>query len=196
MGRVASFIAGQKEQSRWIRVCWLASRKDLVGRRSVIVDFLVRLSTVSFSSSSSSFCELSIGVYRNRQCSSFVFNYQFLVSSLFFLLVNFTSTVHSQDCQYPQKNASRGRATTVQAVRIVRATVASRGIMNTGLSCGEQGCLAGGGRRAIVYYHEKQGPMFNTPWHTMTGAGFVNYRTVKTEIIGHGARTSRIAPFD
>jgi len=112
MGRVASFIAGQKEQSRWIRVCWLPSRKDLVGGRSVIVDFPGSLSTVSFSSSSSSFSEQSIRVYRNRQCSSFVFNYQFLASSLFFLLVSFTSTVHSQDCQYPQKNASRGRPTT------------------------------------------------------------------------------------
>jgi len=32
----------------------------------------------------------------------------------FLLLVIFTSTVYSQDCQYPQKNASRGRATTAE----------------------------------------------------------------------------------
>jgi len=50
-----------------------------VGGRSLIVDFPVPLSTVSFSSSSSSFCELSIGVYRNHQCLFFLFNYQFLV---------------------------------------------------------------------------------------------------------------------
>jgi len=51
-----------KGQSRWIRVCWLASGNDCVEGRSLIVDFPLPLSTVSFPSSSPPFCELSIGV--------------------------------------------------------------------------------------------------------------------------------------
>ena len=85
MGRVASFIAGQKEQSRWIRVCWLPSRKDLVGGRSVIVDFPGPLSTVSFSSSSSSFCEQSIRGLSKPPV--LVFRFQLSVFSFFSFLL-------------------------------------------------------------------------------------------------------------
>jgi len=37
---------------------------------------------------------------------------------------------------------------------------------------------AGGEERSFIIM-KKQGPMFNTPWHTMTGAGFVNYRIIR-----------------
>ena len=53
------------------------SGEDFVGGQSLIVDFPLSLGTVCFSSSPSSFRKLNIAVYRNRLCSSFVFNYQF-----------------------------------------------------------------------------------------------------------------------
>jgi len=53
----------------------------------------------------------------------FVFHLQLSVFSLvsFILLVIFACTTNSQDCQYPQKTASRGRATTVLHLHFHRA---------------------------------------------------------------------------